>query len=348
MAARRIRVLVVDDSALMRRMLGDIVNSDPECELAGTARNGEEGLRMAQTLRPDVVTLDVEMPDMDGMAVLRKIMGEHPLPVIMVTGLAEYKGVETVKCLEFGAVDLVIKPSGTISIDINKVKDELLAKIKIASRVNLASLHPQAVAQPPFKPVHSLLTARKIIGIASSTGGPLALARVIPLLAADLPAAVIIVQHMPEGFTNSLADRLDSQSAIQVREAKDGDLLKQGAALVAPGGFQLNAQDSAEGARVKIFKGPKEHGVAPAADVAFRSLAGLYGKDCLAVILTGMGSDGVEGARLIKAAGGRVIVQDEGTSAIYGMPKAAADAGLADEIVPIEKMAERIMYWVRK
>ncbi|MFH1440667.1 MAG: chemotaxis response regulator protein-glutamate methylesterase [Candidatus Omnitrophota bacterium] len=344
----KIRVLVVDDSALMRKKISDMINSDDGCEVIAIARNGEEAINSIFALKPDVVTLDIDLPKMDGITALKYIMSEWPVPVVIVTGLTKYSGQETIKCLEYGAVDLVIKPSGVISLDIESVKNELLSKIKAASKVNLKILHPILIEKPPVQKKTACLLTNKIIVIASSTGGPRALAEILPELKADLPAGVIVVQHMPEGFTNTMAERLNWESDILVKEAQDDELINQGKVLIAPGGFHLTIE-SMEGAgeAIKLQKGPKEHGVCPSADIMMKSAAALYQKNCLGVILTGMGSDGVDGLREIKKFGGSTIAEDEMTSIIYGMPKAAFDAGVADKVLPLSEIAEAIMQWAR-
>lgn len=348
MADKRIRVLVVDDSALMRKKISDIINSDEECEVIATARNGEEAVKSILVLKPDVVTLDLELPKMDGITALKYIMSEWPVPVVIVTGFTNYAGEETIKCLEYGAVDVVIKPSGAISLDMDRAKDELLTKVKAASKVNPKILRPVLIERPPLQKKLEGSSTNKLVVIASSTGGPRALVEVLPKLEPDIPAGIVIVQHMPEGFTRSMAERLNWESKIIVKEAEEDEPIKQGKALIAPGGFHLTVESRGkEGEVVKLEKGPKEHGVCPSADIAIKSVAAVYGKNCLGVILTGMGSDGVEGLKAVKQCGGQTIAEDKSTSIVYGMPKAAFDAGVADKVLPLPEIPEAIMHWAK-
>lgn len=349
MADKKIRVLVVDDSALMRKKISDMINSDEECEVIATARNGEEAVRSISALKPDVVTLDIELPRMDGITALKYIMSEWPTPVVIVSGYTKYAGEETIKCLEYGAVDVVLKPSGVISLDMDKVRDELLTKVKAASKVNPKILRPVLIERPPIQKKREGLSTNKLVAIASSTGGPRALVEVIPKLEPDIPAGILIVQHMPEGFTRSMAERLNWESKITVKEAEEDEPIKQGKALIAPGGFHLTVESRGrEGEVVKLQKGQKEHGVCPSADIAIKSVAAVYGKNCLGVILTGMGNDGVEGLRAIKQCGGQTIAEDKSTSIVYGMPKAAFDAGVADKVLPLPEIPGEIMHWAKE
>ena len=348
MADKKIRVLVVDDSALMRKRISDMINSDEECEVVATARNGEEAVKSVSVIRPDVITLDIEMPRMDGVAALKYIMSEWPTPIVIVTAFSEYNGEETIKCLEYGAVDLVMKPSGVISLDINKINNELLTKVKAVSNVNPKILRPILMERLPFQKKREGVTANKLIAIASSTGGPRALAEVLPRLGPDIGAGIVVIQHMPEGFTYSMAERLNWESKITVKEAEDGEPIKQGKALIAPGGFHLTVESHGRGSEVvKLQKGPKEHGVCPSADVTMKSVAPIYGKNGLGVILTGMGNDGVDGLKAIKQFGGRTIAQDKSTSIVYGMPKSAFDAGIVDKVIPLPDIADEISRWAK-
>lgn len=348
MPDKKIRVLVVDDSALMRKKISDIINSDEECEVIATARNGEEAVKSISVLKPDVVTLDLELPQMDGITALKYIMSEWPVPVVIVTGFTNYAGEETIKCLEYGAVDVVIKPSGVISLDMDRVKDELRLKVKMASKVNPGILRPLLMGRMPLQKKREGLTTHKLVAIASSTGGPRALVEVLPKLEPDIPSGIVVIQHMPEGFTRSMAERLNWESRITVKEAQDSEPIKQGKVLIAPGGFHLTVESQGkDGEVVKLQKGPKEHGVCPSADITMKSAARLYGKNCLGVILTGMGSDGVEGLRAIKQSGGHVLAQDQSTSIVYGMPKSAFDAGVVDKVLPLPEISGEITRWAK-
>lgn len=345
----KIRVLVVDDSALMRKKISDMINSDRQCEVIATARNGEEAIKGVLILKPDVVTLDVQMPMMDGLTCLGYIMSERPTPVIMLSAFTHYGGEVTMKALEYGAVDFVHKPSGVISLDIGRVKSELLTKIKMAVKVDLNKLKfilGKKGLEIPKKKAPSL---KKLVAIAGSTGGPRALVSILPKLPQDIPAGIIVVQHMPAEFTKSMAERLNWESMIEVKEAEDGEPIEPGKALVAPGGFHLTVETKKDGGGiVKIIPGPKEHYVCPSADVALRSIAPVYGRNVIGVVLTGMGSDGTEGLRAIKGHGGYNIAEDESTCIVYGMPKSAIQAGVVDKVVPLHQIAKEIVEAVNR
>jgi two-component system chemotaxis response regulator CheB len=358
-AAVDIRVLVVDDSALMRRMIGDMIESAEGCEVIDTARNGREAIEKVQALRPDVVTMDVEMPVMNGIDALREIMAECPTPVVMLSSRTERGAEETIRSLELGAVDFVCKPSGAISMDIAEVKEILIAKLRLAVH---ARLLPPAVAYPCRRPARvgspsvaypcrrlarvgsSAVPADRVVVIGSSTGGPRALETIIPQLPPDLSAAVVVAQHMPPGFTAAMAERLNTLSALRVREAADGDMVTQGEVLIAPGGRHLLVNSRK---RMMISDAPPVWGVRPAVDVLMTSAAETYGAACVGVILTGMGQDGARGAALIRRAGGRTLAQDEDTCVVYGMPKAAVEQGGVDLVVPLPQIAATIVQIVR-
>lgn len=342
----KIRVLVVDDSALMRKKLSEMINADEACEVIATARNGEEALRGVESFHPDVVTLDVELPKMDGLTALKYIMSEWPTPVVMVTAYSNYRGEDTIKCLEYGAVDLVEKPSGVISLDIEKVASELVSKIKVASHVRPKVLRPLLYEKRPSEKKEITQAAKKVVVIASSTGGPRALEEILVNLKPDLPAGVLIIQHMPGGFTQAMAERLNALAAISVSEAKSGDFLMTGKVLIAPGNFDLIIErGSKRDPTLKLIPFHDGEGASPCADVTMKSMAPVYREHCLGIILTGMGQDGVEGLRAIKQFGGRTIAEDESTSIVYGMPKAARESGVADEVLPLNEMPDAITRW---
>ncbi len=347
---KKIRVLVTDDSALMRKKISDLINSDPECETIATARNGEEALKVISTLKPDVVTLDLEMPKLDGVTALKYIMSEWPTPVVILTGYSKYQGKETIRCLEYGAVDLVMKPDGPVSVGLEPIREELLAKIKAAAQASLHILRPKFFeSRSQEKKLTSLLqTSTKVVAIASSTGGPRALVEVLPKLPAALTAGILVIQHMPGGFTRSMAERLSQECAISVKEAEDGEPLKEGAAYIAPGGFHMKVASDHQSPILKLEKGPAGHGLSPSADLAMKSLAPLFGNKSMGVVLTGMGNDGVEGLREIKRYGGFTVAQDRRTSIVYGMPKAAVDANVVDRVVAIDQVADEIIQWAKK
>ena len=339
-----IRLLIVDDSAFARYSINHLVSSDPEIEVVGSAKDGIEGLEKAKALHPDVITLDVEMPRMNGLEALQKIMEEAPAPVLMVSSLTSEGSDTTIKALERGAVDFFLKSNPSCPTGYYGAENRLLEKIHMAARLDKSKLGPRAIRLPVRKPVKiarnpSGNSPRQILAIASSTGGPGALYEVVPHLPQDLPAAVLIVQHMPPAFTKSLADRLNDLSPLVVKEAEDGDQIKEGQVLLAPGGFHMTVE---RGYKVGLNKEPPIVGLRPAADIMLSSLARLYGKDTLLVVLTGMGSDGTKGAVLIKAAGGRVIAQDEASCVVYGMPRSVVEAGAADEVLPLTSIAGQV------
>lgn len=342
----RIRTLVVDDSAYMRFAIGRQLASDDQIEVVGTARDGMDAVDKVRQLKPDVVTLDVEMPRMDGLAALAAILGEAPVPVIMVSGLTEQGAETTIRALTAGAVDFVTKPTNGSPVEINRLRDELVAKVKASAHLRptrlrrLLSTPVVIAAQKRACTGESRRDFRRVVIIGSSTGGPKALYEVIPQLPAGMPAAIVIVQHMPEGFTKSLAQRLDEVAQIEVKEATQDHCLASGLALLAPGDYHLLFDSSG---RVQLSKGPRIHGLRPAVDVTMESLARSYGRSCIGVVLTGMGSDGTTGAAIIKNAGGKVIAEDESTCVVYGMPRSVIEKGCADEVVPLPGVAKRIM-----
>lgn len=345
-------MLVVDDSAFMRRVLIDLLQSDPGITVVGTARDGREGVEQCLALRPDVITLDIEMPRLDGFGALKQIMLQAPVPVVMVSSHTRAGAEATIKALALGAVDFVAKPSGSISLDMHKVREELVRRVRGAagarprSRGLLAEL-PAFNAGP--KRVAAALDgerrpADRLVVIGCSTGGPGALHQLLPRLPSTLDAAVVVVQHMPRGFTRSLAGRLDEICALQVREAQDGDLLLAGVALVAPGGQHLEV---IEGGRVRLTDDPPVNGVRPSVDCTLRSAAAVYRARTLGVILTGMGSDGTQGVADVKSAGGWAVAEHASTCVVYGMPKAVVDRGLADRVLPVHEIPGAIAGYAR-
>lgn len=356
-----IRALVVDDSAFMRKVITDILNADPEITVIAKARNGQDAVEKVERLKPDVVTLDNEMPVLDGLHALGYIMSECPTPVVMLTAVDEKSANVTLTAFEYGAVDFIQKPTGTISRDISAIADEIRSKVKTAASVDMTKLgfmeeHVKkkfAKPKPVEKPKGETLAAprpilsKKILAIGSSTGGPRALEQVIPKLPANLHAAVLVVQHMPAGFTASLAQRLDSQSALRVREAKEGDVVREGLVLLAPGDFHMEiVQKRINGVAkevVSLNKNPREQGVRPCINVMLRSIAPIYGSNILSVILTGMGVDGADGVELVKNAGGKSIAEDKSTCVVYGMPRALVERNIADEVVPLGNVADEIV-----
>lgn len=343
-----IRVLVVDDSAFMRRIIGDAITAEPDMELAGTAINGLDALLKVEQTQPDVVTLDVEMPEMDGLTALRHLMARYPRPVIMLSSLTQAGAVTTIRALTIGAVDFVAKPSGSISLDFHRVRDELVQKIRTASQARVHA--PQAA--PAARLESTPLSLRRptpfarpggpfecVVAIGTSTGGPRALSTVVPSLVDDGRTAYLIVQHMPAAFTRSLAERLDSTSSLHVREAEQGDRLAAGTVLLAPGDYHLQLS---AGGTVQLFQGPRVHGVRPCVDLMLESVAQHFGVLAVAAILTGMGVDGADGAVAVRARGGLVIAEDEATCVVWGMPRAVTERGAANRVVRLERVAAAI------
>jgi len=400
--SQMIRVLIADDSAFMRKVLSDMFASQPDFEVAGTARNGQETVDKVRQLSPDLVTLDVNMPVMDGLEALDIIMKEHPMPVVMLSSLTQKGTEQTVKALALGAVDFISKAGGSIS-SIDGITSEILEKCRAAAKAHARktivasppkpvsagppmmkriqlplrqgykppeSTKPQEPAAsvntyakrnnpllkrnanppaPPSKPSAVPMTdmgrgAEKLVVIGTSTGGPQALQNVITRLPGNLPCGVVIVQHMPAGFTKALADRLNTISEIAVKEAEDGESIRPGQVYIAPGNYHLRIRN---GTQIVLGQDPPVGNHRPAVNVMFSSVASL-GRKLVAVIMTGMGCDGCDGMREIKEAGGYSIAQDEPTCVVYGMPKAVVDAGLADEIKPVQNIAQAIVEAVKR
>ena len=343
--SKRHTVLVVDDSAFMRKVVTEIIDASEQFRVVGTARNGNDALRQIHALDPEIVTLDVEMPELDGLQTLGYIMSETPRPVVMLSAAASGgKDDPTIRALELGALDFVRKPSGPISLDINVVGEILINALRAALQVNLRGVdvlaRPRVIAPRPATPGGR--EATRAVVIAASTGGPRALAEVVPGLPRDLDAAVLIVQHMPKGFTRSLAQRLDSLSPLTVVEAQRGEPVVTNKIYIAPGGFHMRVARDNSGLVIALDETPAIHGVRPAADPLFRSVASAFGADSVGAVLTGMGRDGAQGLRAIRDAGGRGIVQDQATSVIYGMPHVALTIAGAERVLPLHEIASGI------
>jgi two-component system chemotaxis response regulator CheB len=409
-----IRVLIADDSAFMRKILTDFFNKQPDFEVAGAAINGKEAINKVLELSPDLVTMDVNMPVMDGLNALAVIMERQPTPVVMLSSLTQQGTEATVRALSLGAVDFISKAGGSIS-KLDTIEDELLEKCRnaakarvrkmpyapqkklsqmntpspssgppvmkrvelpvrqglklpgaasIASSQNSGSgfgirranpfLQARGKPQPPASNKVTPVTmtsagngAKKLVAIGTSTGGPQALQQVITRLPGNLPCGVVVVQHMPAGFTKALADRLDTISQVSVKEAEDGDVIQPGHVYIAPGSHHLRVKEEGSTRKIILGQDPPVGNHRPAVNVMYDSVAGI-GKNLVAVIMTGMGCDGCEGMKKIKAAGGYSIAQDEPTCVVYGMPKAVVDAGLADEIKPVENIAQAIVEAVKR
>ena len=337
-----INVLVVDDSLFMRAAIKKTLEGRG-FTVVGQARNGVEAVAKALELQPDVITMDYNMPEMNGAEAVREIMTKRPTPVIMFSAHTRRGARETFDALAAGAVDFVTKPSGEVSADLSKIADELVRKLTAASGSRPRAMAPLTAHKPDRPIAHATLppTGPRVVIIGISTGGPAALSRVIPALPPDIRFAVIVVQHMPAKFTAALAERLDSISAVHVREAKEGDRPLPGAVLIAPGDkhLELDAQG-----RVFLTKTALVNGCRPAVDVTMKSAARAYGRRTIGVIMTGMGKDGLEGMIAIKAADGKTMAQDEESCVIYGMPRAAVEAGVVDDIVALDEIPGRLRY----
>ncbi len=342
---RRVRVLVVDDSAFARWVISGKLRSDPRVQVVGFAGDGIEALQKTIALRPDVLTLDVQMPRMDGLTALGRIMSECPTPVVMVSSVTAEDAAPTIEALGLGAVDFFLKPSTASPVGSSGESADLVAKVLQAANARVSTSTPAVALQRHRSPRRRSGSLHSVIVIGSSTGGPKALCRLTPLLPAGIPAAILIVQHMPAGFTRSLAERLDATSQIEVKEAASGDVLQTGKALVAPGNSNMVVTRAGE---IVLNQDSSLCGIRPSVDVTMESVARVYGRDSIAVVLTGMGSDGTRGAARIKASGGGVLVEDESTCTVFGMPKSVLESGNADEVLPLPRIADGIMRLVAR
>ncbi|MDD4802274.1 MAG: chemotaxis response regulator protein-glutamate methylesterase [Syntrophomonas sp.] len=350
-----VKVLVVDDSAFMRKFISDIINSDPQMIVIATARDGQDAFQKIERLKPDVVTLDIEMPIMDGMLTLEKIMNENPLPVIMLSSLSTDGAEHTIRALQLGAIDFIAKPSIQKTHDFAKISQDILKKIRIAAgtKNNLPNNNKILDYNPNFsfeyeeKVIDSQRNLNKLVLIGTSTGGPKALHQVLPQLPASLNAGILVVQHMPPGFTKSLAERLSSISQIRVKEAEDGEEILTGCAYIAPGDFHLNVlakkSNQKDELLIKLNKEPPQGGLRPSVDQLLKSVADQFWSDIVCVIMTGMGQDGTAGLKYIKDKGAKVIAEHQSSCVVYGMPKAAIESGLVDEIVPLADISEVVI-----
>lgn len=352
--SKQIRVLVVDDSAFMRKVIGDILSNEKDIEVVDFARNGKEAIEKAKLKNPDIITLDVEMPILSGLDALSELMAIQPTPkVIMVSSLTTEGADATIKALERGALDFIAKPTKSLfSFDSEGLKEDLLKKIRDLSASKqkssfLARREAPRVPVPPASKSQNLASGKLkyVVAIGTSTGGPRALQEVIPIFPKDIPAAILIVQHMPPGFTKSLAERLDSLSYVNVKEAQDGDLLMPGCAYLAPGDHHMVVTRlSNDDYRINLNKEPQVSGHRPSVNVMMNSVASsVTTKNLVAIMMTGMGSDGSDGITKIKNNGGKTIAQDEDTCVVYGMPKAAVAAGAVDKVVPLQDITKEAL-----
>lgn len=346
----KIRVMVVDDSVVIRRLLTDILGQAPDVEVVGVAPNGKIALAKLTQLNPDLVTLDVEMPEMDGLETLTELRKTHPkLPVIMFSTLTDRGAEATLDALARGASDYVAKPAnvGSVTAGISSVKEQLIPKIKsLCPGVCVPS--PVASVPRPKLPARSAGITKpfnrfEVVVIGSSTGGPQALAQVLSGLPANFPCPIVVVQHMPPVFTQHLANRLNQECALEVVEAKGGETLQPGRVLIARGDYHLEVRRAGVAVVTACQQNPPENSCRPAVDVLFRSAASCFGASCLGVVLTGMGQDGLRGSEHVVHAGGIVITQDEKSSVVWGMPRAVTEAGLAAKTLPVTAIATELM-----
>ena len=351
-----IRVLVVDDSAFMRFTIVKRISESPYINVVGSAKDGMEALELIPKLNPDVITLDVEMPRLDGLSTLKQIMEKFPRPVIMLSSLTKEGALETVQALTYGAVDFIAKPD--LKANMAAILEEVESKIINAAKAKVKTIRRQSVptltqekarkdAQAKKEALHhrNVTSNDKIVVIGSSTGGPRALNTLVPELPIDPEAAYVIIQHMPVGFTRSLADRLNINSNLYVKEAEPGDQLKIGQVLLAPGGFHMVFDKTGT---VSLNQNPPMHGVRPAVDVTLLSIAQNFGKQIISVTLTGMGSDGTTGASLVNSSGGIVLTEAEESCVVWGMPRSVYEAGIADKVVNLNDMATEIIRSIKE
>jgi two-component system, chemotaxis family, protein-glutamate methylesterase/glutaminase len=344
------RILVVDDSVVIRKILTDVIAAEPGLEVAGVAPNGRLALAQIAALQPDLVTLDVEMPVLDGVATLKAIRAEHPhLPVIMFSTLTERGGRVTVDALLSGANEYVTKPSNTggVAEGIAAVREQLVPKIRALCAVPERTAAAARPAVPAAPRAGGGPTRIDVVAVGVSTGGPNALASLLAALPGDLPVPIAIVQHMPPTFTRLLAERLDATCALRVAEAHEGAVLEPGTVWIAPGGRHMAVRGTRGRVTVALGDGPPENACRPAVDVLFRSVAAVYRAGALGVVLTGMGHDGLRGSEQVRAAGGNVIAQDEASSVVWGMPGAVTGAGLADRVLPLDQIAPALLARLR-
>ncbi|MCZ8512351.1 chemotaxis response regulator protein-glutamate methylesterase [Paenibacillus filicis] len=358
-------VLVVDDSFFMRKLITDFISEDPQLRVVATAKNGKEAVELVRKLKPQAVTMDIEMPEMNGLDALRHIMKENPVPVIMLSSLTQEGAAETIRALEWGAFDFVGKPSGSISLDLHKVKKMLLEKLRAAVTTNMsrhckplkleaapaapaerevAAARQENAAPVSFSPAEAASSFEHLVAIGTSTGGPRALHTVLSGIPQHFPAPVLIVQHMPPNFTKSLAVRLNSISGLRVVEAEEGMVLENSTAYIAPGGFHMTvARNGSKGYKIHLTKDEPRGGHRPSVDVLFESLLPLKELKRHIVIMTGMGSDGAKGMQALERAGAMTtIAESEETCIVYGMPRSAVQLGCVTDVLPQQDIATRL------
>lgn len=339
--APKLRILVVDDSLFMRGAVRKILEQDGRFEVVGSASDGIAAIEMVAKCRPNVVTMDFNMPLMNGVEAVRRIMASTPVPIVMLSAHTTQGARQTMEALEAGAMDFLTKPSGEVSADLSQIGPELIDRVWAAAHADTSKLpsswsRPERLALRPMPAVQQPLGPR-IVVVGVSTGGPAALAQLLPAIPRRTNLALVVVQHMPPAFTTALAERLDSISRLKVKEAQSGDRPTEGTALVAPGGVHL---EFATDGSVLLRKTPPVNGCRPSADVTMKSAASVFGRQTVGVIMTGMGRDGAEGMAIIKEAGGQTIAQDQNSCVVFGMPKACIDKGVVDTVVPLDEIAE--------
>ncbi len=343
-----VKVLIVDDSAFMRKVLAEIIDAEESLSVIGTATDGRDALVKIEKLNPDVITMDVEMPIMNGISCLKEIMQRFPKPVIMLSSGTDHGAELTIKALDEGAVDFIAKPKNIFDIKNDGKRYEIIEKIAIAKNISFDNLRNQSEKESGFTQTKSIKQLKYIIAIGTSTGGPKALQGVIPLLPGDIPAAVLIVQHMPPGFTTSLAERLDSKSELIVKEASHREKILAGHVYIAPGDSHMLIENTSNGDIViNLDKSPPVGGHRPSVDVMMNSLSDTGLKNIIGVIMTGMGSDGSVGVKKLKEINkSYIIAQDEDSSVVFGMPKMAIQTGAVDKVVSLEKISEEIIQYL--
>jgi two-component system chemotaxis response regulator CheB len=359
-----VRVLVVDDSSLMRKLISNILTEDPEIEVVATAQNGKFALEKIAQFEPDVVTLDVEMPVMDGLETLKEIMRGHPRPVIMISAVTQAGARQTMEALELGAVDFIPKPDAVFSTSIIEMKADIVMKVKAAASIKVhkldkgreeevSSVTAKVVEEAPASrglqtaAVSSTGKVQAAVCIGISTGGPEALRQILPSVPADFPLPILIVQHMPPGFTRAFAERLDTVCPVEVLEAKHGDELKPGRVMIAPGDRHLVVENHVRGFFAGVNQKEKVSLFRPSIDVLMGSVSEHFQAETLAIIMTGMAHDGVNGIKTVKARGGRTLAQDEDTSVVFGMNKLAIETGCVDRVLPLGLIIPHVIQWAK-
>lgn len=350
-----ITAIVIDDSAFMRKMITEMLESDPRITVVATARSGVDGIEKINKYRPDVVTLDVEMPIKDGIETLEEIMSTNPLPVVMLSSQTTAGASMTMRAIQLGAIDFIAKPSGSISLNIDEIQDELIQKVLTAARAriekkDIAAHGEDEMPSSPKKKSFQQPHAKSIVAIGTSTGGPKALLNVLQVIPDGFPAPIVIVQHMPPGFTKSLADRLDHSSAIHIKEAEHGEILQDAHAYIAPGDYHMEIKRVGTALAINLTKEAKINGHRPSVDVLFKSLSNINNMNKVAVVLTGMGTDGSAGIKELKKTDSKTIViaEDKETSVVYGMPKAAVLTNCVDHVAKLPQIGEIISGLVGK